>query len=158
MVDSLEQIDFTSLKDHGIKGLMLDLDNTLITSAKRQMGENVYQWLTALAAMEFQVMIVSNNRLSRVKDIAGQWSIPFVANACKPVSGGFLKALNLMRLEPHQVAIIGDQLFTDILGGNWLGLYTILVQPLSPQEFFGTKIQRPLERWVIRRLRAQGKI
>jgi HAD superfamily phosphatase (TIGR01668 family) len=92
----------------------------------------------------------------RVKSIAAIFGIPFISRAYKPAKTGFHHAVTAMELPRDQVAVVGDQLFTDILGGNRIGLVTIWVRPLCTQEFIGTKITRRLEKLAVRILKAKG--
>ena len=96
---------------------------------------------------------VSNTRYpGRLKHLAEKLQVPFVKGRLKPRKSAFRPALELMNVSPDRVAVIGDQIFTDILGGNRLGLYTILVRPLSRREFFGTRISRVFEKAILRAL------
>ena len=158
MFESLFDIDFDKLIDLGIKGIIFDLDNTIIPWDSSEMCPDVCAWIAEVHSKGFKVSIVSNNWHSRVREIANRLDLPFVARAYKPAKFGFRSALATMELEPSETAVIGDQLFTDVLGGNRLGLFTIWVKPLTRREFVGTKIKRYMEGWVVRRLRAKGLI
>jgi HAD superfamily phosphatase (TIGR01668 family) len=93
-------------------------------------------------------VIVSNNRRTRVSAFASPLSIPFIYRARKPANASFVKALHLLGTSPEQTCVIGDQLMTDVLGGNRMGLYTILVKPISlgDEGFFTKAVNRRLER------------
>ena len=156
IIKSLYEIERTSLQQQGIKGIIFDLDNTIIPWDSPNMSPDISQWLRALLAQGFKLCIVSNNMGKRVQTIAGTLGIPFISRAYKPANSGFRQAIAIMELTNSQVAVIGDQLFTDVLGGNRLGLYTIWVTPLSAKEFVGTKITRRLEKLAVRVLRAKG--
>jgi len=158
MPESLFDIDFDKLTDLGIKGIIFDLDNTIIPWDSSEMCPDICAWLTEVLGKGFKVSIVSNNWHSRVRKIANRLDVPFVARAYKPAKFGFRSALATMELGPEETAVVGDQLFTDVLGGNRLGLFTIWVKPLTRNEFVGTKIKRYMESWVVRRLRAKGLI
>lgn len=153
---SLYDIEFNTLEQKGIKGIIFDLDNTIIPWDSPNMSPDIIQWLNALLAQGFKICLVSNNMGKRVKNIAGIFGIPFISRAYKPAKSGFRQAIAAMELTNSQVAVVGDQLFTDVLGGNRLGLYTIWVAPLSAKEFAGTKITRRLEKLAVRILRAKG--
>lgn len=100
-----------------------------------------------------KICIVSNTRYpGRLRRLAEKLQVPFVKGRLKPRKSAFRPALELLGVAPERAAVIGDQIFTDILGGNRLGLYTILVRPLSRREFFGTKISRIFERMILRAL------
>ena len=142
--------------DNIVKIASFDLDNTIITWDSPTMSPEIIQWLHFLLAQGFKICLVSNNMGTRVKSIADILGTPFVSRAYKPAKSGFRRAITIMDLTESQVAVIGDQLFTDILGGNRLGLYTIWVMPLSAKEFIGTKITRCLEKLVVNMLRRKG--
>lgn len=155
-INSLHDIKPNALQHMGIRGIIFDLDNTIIPWDSEQMSPEIIQWLHTLLAQGFKLCLVSNNMGKRVQTIAGILGIPFIARAYKPAKTGFRQAIATMELTESQVAVVGDQLFTDILGGNRLGLYTIWVTPLSAKEFVGTKITRRLEKLAVRMLRAKG--
>ena len=156
IVKTLYDIEMNKLQQKGIRGIIFDLDNTIIPWDSPNMSPDIIQWIQALLAQGFKICLVSNNMGKRVQTIAGIFGIPFVARAYKPAKSGFRQAIAAMKLTEIQVAVVGDQLFTDVLGGNRLGLYTIWVTPLSSKEFFGTKITRRLEKLAVIILRAKG--
>jgi len=156
IVKTLYDIDINTLEQQGIRGIIFDLDNTIIPWDSPNMSPGIIQWLNNLLARGFNICLVSNNMGKRVQTIAGIFGIPFVSRAYKPAKTGFRQAIAAMELTNSQVAVVGDQLFTDILGGNRLGLYTIWVAPISGKEFIGTKITRRLEKLAVRILRAKG--
>ena len=156
IVKTLYDIDINTLEEQGIRGIIFDLDNTIIPWDSPNMSPGIIQWLNNLLARGFKICLVSNNMGKRVQTIAGIFDIPFVSRAYKPAKTGFRQAIAVMELTDNQVAVVGDQLFTDILGGNRLGLYTIWVAPISGKEFIGTKITRRLEKLAVRILRAKG--
>lgn len=153
---SLYDIDIPALQKQGITGIIFDLDNTIIPWDQPAMSPEIILWLQSLLAQNFQLCLVSNNMGKRVKKIAEVFDIPFVARAYKPAKTGFRRAITTMNLTTSQVAVVGDQLFTDVLGGNRLGLYTIWVTPLTTKEFMGTRITRRLEKLAVHLLRNKG--
>jgi hypothetical protein len=156
VVNSLHDIELQTLKTWGIKGIIFDLDNTIIPWDRPNMSPEIIQWLNGLVAQGFKLCLVSNNMGKRVKKIADSFAIPFVARAYKPAKSGFRQAIVTMELTEGQVAVVGDQLFTDVLGGNRLGLCTIWVAPLTSKEFIGTRITRRLEKLAVQMLRSKG--
>ncbi|VBB06882.1 mitochondrial pgp phosphatase [Lucifera butyrica] len=149
MVNSLYDINPEELKQKGIRGVIFDLDNTIIPWGTSEMCPQITEWIRNLLNAGFKISLVSNNKQRRVQEIAERFDIPFVARACKPAKTGFRQAVAAMNLNMDQVAVVGDQLFTDILGGNRLGLFTIWVLPLSSREFIGTKIHRFFEKLAV---------
>ena len=149
------------LAARGVRAVVSDLDNTLVPWRSEQVAREITDWLLGLRASGVSVCIASNTRhLSRLERLADQMGILHVPeNATKPRRRGLRTALGLLDAGPDETAMVGDQLFTDVLAGNRLGLTTILVNPLAPREFVGTRIvSRNLERLVLRgsRQRAGG--
>jgi len=152
-VDSLHDIDYDKLYQNGIKAILLDLDNTIVPWNTEDFSPDILNWLNRLIQKGFKLCIVSNNSKERVMSASTSLGIPAISNAVKPRTKALRKALELLDVNKHETALIGDQVFTDVLGGNRLGLYTILVAPLAKKEFIGTKINRFLERLILKRTR-----
>ncbi len=155
-VKSIYHIDFDKLKKKGITAIITDLDNTLVAYDQDYPCNQLQDWFASLQQHGFSVAIVSNNAPERVDKFAAALDVPAFPHAVKPRRRAFRKALELLDVSPGQAAVVGDQVFTDVLGGNRLGLFTILVVPVSKKDFFGTKITRKLELLVLRRLKLQG--
>ncbi len=143
------EIDPDHLQSLGIKGIITDMDNTLVPWSDRTVYPRLSKWFADLKKRGFKLFIVSNNSKDRGGYLARELEIPAIWYAVKPRRGAFRKALEHMGLSPQEVAVVGDQIFTDVLGGNRLGLYTILVTPISEKEFIWTKLMRRLERLII---------
>lgn len=156
-VHSVTEVDLVKLKQRGIRNLLIDLDNTLVPWRRLEVKPEIRDWVTKAIEQGMKLCIVSNTRNSRrLHDLASQLGIPYVRRGLKPRRIGFLVALDLLNGSRNDTAVIGDQIFTDILGGNRLNLYTILVVPLHQREFFGTKISRFFERRILRMLNRRG--
>lgn len=153
---SIYAIDLAALQQRGIRGLIVDLDNTLVGWNHPTPSQALRDWLEQVRSRGLQVVIVSNNNGDRVGVFAKDLGIPYVSKARKPTQKGFRQALQLMGLEPSQVAVVGDQIFTDVFGGNRQGLYTILVVPINSREFIGTRVVRQVERFVLGYLTRRG--
>jgi hypothetical protein len=146
-VNSIYHIDLNMLWDNGYRGIITYLENTLVGARAPLATPELLEWLKKVRDIGFQVVIVSNNRRVRVEKFAEPLAIPYLYRAKKPSVAPFRKALALMRLSPRETVVIGDQMLTDVLGGNRMGLFTILVQPISREdESFITKINRGLEK------------
>ena len=157
-VKTVYDINLDELKSKGIKGIITDLDNTLVGAKDPLATPQLAAWLEEVKRQGFKLVIVSNNDHVRVSTFATPLDISFVHAARKPSIRPFRKAMGLMMLSPIETAVIGDQLMTDVLGGNRMKMYTILVDPISIQdEGWTTRINRRLERMVTGRLRKQGK-
>lgn len=154
--DSFSRITPQSLKARGIKAVLVDLDNTLVPWNDHTPTDELRQWLLDMRSQGLIVCIVSNNRPERVKAFADQLHLPFIADAMKPRRRGYRAAMRQLGVQPHESAMVGDQIFTDTLGGNRSGLHTILVRPLSTQEHFMTKLVRRVERRWLNVLRRRG--
>lgn len=151
-LESIYSIDPDRLRALGIRGLITDMDNTLVPWSDRRVYPELKRWLAGLRSRGFKLFIISNNSRERGGRLARELDIPAIWYAVKPRRSAFRRALQEMGLQPGEVAVVGDQVFTDVFGGNRLGLYTILVQPLSEKEFFWTRLMRQLERRVLDRL------
>lgn len=151
-LDSIHEVDWDKLRRRGIKALILDLDNTLVAWRESEINEELRAWADTMTRGGFRACLVSNNFSGRVGRIADELGIPHLSKAGKPRRGAFRRAMELMGSGPSETAVLGDQVFTDVLGGNRMGLFTILVVPVSRHEFFATKLVRVVERWVLRGL------
>ncbi|NOU95517.1 YqeG family HAD IIIA-type phosphatase [Paenibacillus sp. LMG 31456] len=147
-VNTIYDIDLNALWEQGVRGIITDLDNTLVGAKAPLATPELIDWLKVVAQIGFQVVIVSNNNRLRVSKFAEPLSLPFIYRAKKPTSASFRRALSMMNMRPEQAAVIGDQMMTDVLGGNRMGLYTILVLPIAKRDegFFTKVINRSLEK------------
>jgi uncharacterized protein len=152
-LNNIFEIDVDQLEEQGIRGIITDMDNTLVPWSDRAVYPRLADWFSDLKRRGFKLIIVSNNSKDRGGQLARELDIPAIWYAIKPRRRAFRKALDLMQLKPGEVAVVGDQIFTDVLGGNRLGLYTIHVQPISEKEFIWTKLMRMMERLFFRDLR-----
>ncbi len=155
----LEYIDQQALTEQEITGLVIDVDNTLTPWQAYDIAPERLDWIQQ-AKQRFAICLLSNtisgNRISR---LARELEVPAVGRfflGRKPFAGGFRDAMRHTGTSPEHTAMIGDQLLADILGGNWRGMYTILVRPLSAHEFFMTRLNRPFEAWCLARLEQRG--
>lgn len=144
-------IDLMELKAEGIKGLICDIDNTIIPWSEEIIMKEVADWFDETKEMGFSTCLLSNGKDKRVKNLGQELSIPAVGLAVKPSKRAFKAAQKILKLEKEEIAVIGDQIFTDIFGGNRMGFKTILVDPLSKKEFFTTMFIRKIERLVYKR-------
>lgn len=155
---SIYNIDFKKLKERGIKGVITDLDNTLVEWDRPLATPEVQSWFKELKEMGMKVTIVSNNNLKRVKAFADPEDAVFIHSAQKPRKRAFHHACKQMGLKNNEVVVIGDQMFTDVLGGNRANLHTILVVPVSNTDGLATKFNRTMERIVLKWMRKRGLI
>ncbi len=157
-VNSIYDIDLYAMQRRGVKAIITDLDNTLVEWDRPDATEKLVKWLQQVQQIGFKVVIVSNNNEIRVGAFARPLGVPFIHQAKKPMNTAFKKAIKMMDVKTEETVVIGDQLFTDILGGNLMGLYTILVIPVASSDGFFTKFNRRMERIALSWLRKRGKI
>jgi len=159
VVESLKELEPEALKERGIEAIITDLDNTLVPWRHYEIMPGVVEWLAKLEVAGIKICIASNTiHTERLKQLAETMNIPFVDRVRKPQTGGFVRAMKAMGSNAGNTAVFGDQIFTDILAGNRLGLHTILLRPpLSREEFVSTQLVRYVENGVIRKLRDQGQ-
>jgi HAD superfamily phosphatase (TIGR01668 family) len=155
-VSSVCRIDTSDLQRRGIRGLILDVDNTLVPWGETEMAPATRSWLEGMRAAGFRICLVSNNRRRRAESLAKAVGFPVISGAVKPLRHAFVRAMRLLGTRPPETAVVGDQIFTDILGGNLAGAYTVLVSPLSRREFFTTRLNRQAEKLVLWHLRRRG--
>lgn len=157
-VESIYDLDLDRLWQRGIRGIITDLDNTLIGWNVPEPDERLLEWTRRLQEHGFKVCIASNNSQLRVEAFARHLDVPFLSKAGKPRRRGIRAAMAMLGTTPQTTALLGDQVFTDMLGGNRLGLMTILVRPIARTEFLGTRLVRRVERLVLATLRRRGML
>lgn len=156
-VETIYDIDLDDLKNSGISGIITDLDNTLVGAREALATPELVKWLKDVETAGFRVVIVSNNRRARVQAFSEPLGLKYIYSANKPRNRAFRQALQLLGLQPGEVAVIGDQMLTDVLGGNRMGLHTILVKPISVKdEGMFTRVNRRIEKVLKARLKKKG--
>jgi HAD superfamily phosphatase (TIGR01668 family) len=148
------------IERHGLRGLVLDVDETLVPISEIDTTEDVQQWLQQMRS-QVSLWLVSNNlSVTRISRIAETLDVPYVTGAGKPSRRKLRRAAQAMNLPVHQVAMVGDRLFTDVLAGNRLGMFTILVEPMvSPASTRSRRYPlRALEVWISRLLGVTFKV
>lgn len=149
-LDSVLELSPGYLKDRGLQGLLLDLDCTLKDYHAFDLPAPVMAWIKMLCDEDIRLCLLSNGTTKKVSRFAEALNIPFVSKAFKPFPFGCLKALKKLSLPGSRIAVVGDQVFADVLAGRLAGLFTILVRPTSPLEPWFTRLKRPLERHYLR--------
>lgn len=150
-IDEIRKIRPEELEKWGVKGVICDLDNTIIPWGEETLSEEIIEWIACLKAAGYRLCLVSNSLHTRVNGIAAILDVDAVPAAAKPRKKAFLKAIAKLQLDPTAVVVIGDQLFTDIFGGKRLGLKTVLVKPMSSEELLWTRMMRKLEKKILHR-------
>lgn len=146
---SFRDIDFDSLYQQGIRALILDIDNTMLPYYIPDPDEELRKLIFGLKNKGLRAYIVSNGRKERVERFNRTLGLPYICHASKPSSRGFEAALAELKCTPEQVAVIGDQIFTDVWGGNRMCMYTIMVQKVAKKDEWMTAVKRPLEKVVL---------
>ena len=148
---TLAAVRHDDLWAQGIRGIILDLDNTCCGYHQPHLTDGVAEWVGEARRRGFRLAMVSNNFAERVAAVGAQLDVLGVPNALKPLPFGFLRALRILGTARHETVVIGDQLFTDVLGAKILGLHAILTEPLVAKDFPLTRVLRAIERLVFRR-------
>ncbi|ETI67169.1 YqeG family HAD IIIA-type phosphatase [Neobacillus vireti] len=157
-VKSILDISPVELKQRGIKGIITDLDNTLVEWDRPNATPALIEWFAEIKKHNILVTIVSNNNEERVKAFSDPLQIPFIFRAKKPMAPAFRRAISLMGITKEEAVVIGDQLLTDVLGGNRSGFHTILVVPVAQTDGFWTKFNRFAERRILNWFRKKGML
>lgn len=150
-IESVKEITIEFLKENNIKALILDIDNTILDFDKN-IPEGIKEWSEDLKKQGIKFCILSNsNKKEKVKMVAKKLDIPYFYFGTKPLKRGFKKAIKLLQEKNENIAAVGDQIFTDIIGANRCKLYSILVKPIAEKDLLITRIKRPIENIIIKR-------
>lgn len=153
---SVSRITPAFLQAQGVRALVLDVDNTLTAHGSQQLPAEVADWLAQLKAAGVQLMIASNNSKKRVAPFAGRLGLEFEAFCCKPLTTGLARAKKRFGVPKSQMAIVGDQLFTDRLAASLYGVRAFVVLPRTDDIDRGIRLKRKLEQPFLRRYYAKG--
>lgn len=152
-IERIEELTQDQLAALGVRALLVDVDCTLGRYQQEEILPAKIDWVRSTLQGGFQVCLVSNGRSGRIARLAQKLQVPFVAGALKPFSFGCRRALRKLGLAPQEAAMVGDQLFADVVAARWVGMKSVLVRPIHPEdEPWFTRMKRPLERWVLRQL------
>lgn len=149
-LDSAYTIPYQDWYDKGKRGLIYDVDNTLVPHGAPATEESVALF-KQLHEMGYKTLLISNNRKARVEPFARAMETDYISMANKPFEGNYHKGCRIMGLSEDQVLFIGDQLFTDVWGAKKAGIFSILVDPIDPREEIQIIIKRRLEKIVLRK-------
>ena len=136
MIRRLTDLTPEFLKEQGVRLLMLDFDNTIVPYTTNVPAPRMDAWLQQMMATDITLCVVSNSQKDRVVQFCRQYGIACITHAKKPFSKGIRECLNRFRIAPEQAALVGDQIFTDTLGGNCAGVKTILVKAIDNHNFW----------------------
>jgi HAD superfamily phosphatase (TIGR01668 family) len=157
-VKSILEIEPERLAQKGIKAIITDLDNTLVAWDRPDATPELLDWFNKMRDAGIKVLIVSNNNQNRVSSFSTPLDLPYIFEARKPMGRAFRKAIKLMNVQKNETVVIGDQLLTDIFGGNRSGIHTILVIPIAATDGVWTRINRKIERRLMNFFRRKGMI
>ena len=146
--DSAYSIDFEEMRDKGYRGVLFDIDNTLVPH-DAPADERAIGLFARLRELGMAVCLISNNKLPRVEPFAGAVGAQFIENAHKPRVKSYQKAMDLMGCTKENALFVGDQLFTDVYGAKRAGMHAVLVKPIHPKEEIQIVLKRYLERIVL---------
>ena len=157
-VQSVFQIDIEKLANSGFKGIITVLDNTLVGWDVKTPTKEIQEWFKKANDLGLTITIVSNNNEKRVSGFSKDLDVDFIFKARKPMGRAFKKAIQHMNIKPEETIVIGDQMLTDVLGGNNNGLYTIMVVPVKKTDGFLTRLNRIIERRLLNYFKRKGYI
>lgn len=152
MVDAIYQITPEQLHKHKISAVLTDLDNTLIAWDNPDGTEELFHWLEEMKNAGIPVVVVSNNKSSRIKRAIERFELAYVSRAMKPFSKGIKEAQRKLGLPNDEIVMVGDQIMTDIRGANSAGVRSILVRPIVSTDGWNTRINRFFERHIMSHL------
>lgn len=152
MAHRVSDIELHLVQDWHIQGIALDLDNTIVPWHTSDVAPGVPAWLTRMRAAGFRFCLVTNNLGARVREVAHELNVPLVVGALKPLPLAFVLAARELKAARSQTLVVGDQLFTDVLGAKLLGMRVIVVKPVAKREYLSTKMLRILEARIYAKL------
>ena len=147
-VESAYGIDYEGLYDKGYRGIIFDIDNTLVPHGAPA-DERAVALFRRLRQTGFKLLVLSNNKEPRVKTFAQRVGAKYIFKAGKPARAGYERAMKELGTQPGNTVFVGDQLFTDVWGARRAGIFTFLVQPIHPKEEIQIVLKRKLERILL---------
>lgn len=152
MLKTHKDFNVEEKRNLGFNTILLDVDNTIAPYYEKIPGKEAIEFVKKLEDAGFRVIVFSNNTDKRVKEVAKVLNCDYYPWALKPLPFKFFKVIKEYKLDKEKVICMGDQLMTDILGGNSAGVYTIYVKPISEVDSWTTKINRKMERFVFKHI------
>ena len=149
--NNVREITIDFLQNNKINALILDVDNTLIDYDKN-LSQDTVEWAENLKKNKIKLYILSNtNKQEKVKEVARKLQVEYIYFAKKPMKSGFRRVQKILDEEPENIGVVGDQIFTDVVGGNRCKMFTILVEPIAEKDIWITLIKRPIENAIKKR-------
>lgn len=149
-LDRITDISAALLKKRGITALILDVDNTMSTHHGQRLTDGLSDWLNEMRNNGVRLTILSNSTAKRVAPFAEKIGLDFISLGLKPLPFGYFRAVRALGVKKTSAAIVGDQIFTDTLGGNVAGVTTILLTPIKPESSLRFRMKRRLEKLVFK--------
>lgn len=156
MVRRVTDLTADFLKSEGVSALFLDVDNTLSTHKGQVPIPGLQKWIREMKGAGIRLIILSNAQKKRLLPFASGLGLDFISLGCKPLPFGFRRAMRRLGVAGHRAAMVGDQLFTDILGGNLAGVTTFLVEPILPESGRSFRFRRRWEQKILKRYQSKG--
>lgn len=155
-VESTYSIDFQSLYEQGIRGVLFDIDNTLVEHGA-DASDRAKELFHRLKEMGLNSCLISNNQIERVERFNRDIHTNYIYNAHKPAKKNYWKAMKIMKTNLDSTIFVGDQLFTDVYGAKRIGMKNILVKPIGKKEEIQIVFKRYLERIVLNEYRRKNR-
>ena len=151
-LNKVTDISLEILSKYNIDSLILDVDNTLSTHHGQVLTDGLENWLTLMKENGIKLTVLSNSNSKRLEPFAQKIGLDYISLGLKPLPFGYLRALKRLKSNKKQTAIVGDQIFTDVMGGNFVGVNTILLTPIKPETSLRFRMKRKVEAFVIKKL------
>ena len=148
---SITDITVELLNKFDIKALLLDVDNTMSTHHGTVLTEGLMEWIAEMQDSGIKLMVLSNSKKWRIEPFAKRIGLPFISLGCKPLPTGYLRGVKALGEKRKNVAIVGDQIFTDVLGGSVVGVKKILLTPIKLEDGWSFKVRRNLEKKIYKK-------
>ena len=152
-LDKITDISVDILKKYNITALILDVDNTLSTHHGQVLTDGLEEWLKNMRENNIKLTVLSNSTKKRLDPFAKKIGLDYISLGLKPLPFGYLRALKALGTKRKNTAIVGDQIFTDTLGGNFVGLNTVLLTPIKPETSLRFRFKRKIEKFLIKHLK-----
>lgn len=154
---NIRKIDYDKLMSLKIKNLIFDIDNTITKVDDIKIEKETIKLFKTLKEKDFNILLMSNNSEDRVIPISKILMVPYLANAKKPNKDAFEKALKILNCKKNEVAMVGDQMLSDIVGANEYGIYSILVDQVSKKNNIQTSVAKLLQDIMVKKLQKEKK-
>ena len=148
-LNRITDITVELLSEYNISALLLDVDNTMSTHHGTVLIDGLLEWIKKMQDGGIELLVLSNSKKKRIKPFAERIGLPFIALGCKPLPIGYLRGIRRLHKKRSNVAIVGDQIFTDIIGGNFVGIKTIMLTLIKLEDGWSFKVRRKLENKII---------